>query len=67
MKLSDLITGDDGLAIEPAYALSAIVVIVGLGLEVYGVLFGKTFDIQAYGVGSAAMLGGLGLSAKLGK
>lgn len=67
MKLSDLVTGDDGLALEPAYALSALVVVVGLGLEVYSVLFGKTFDIQAYGVGCAAMLGGLGLSAKFGK
>lgn len=67
MKLSDLFTGDDGLALEPAYALSTVVVLVGLGLEVYSVLFGKPFDMQAYGMGSAAMLGGLGLSAKLGK
>ena len=67
MKLSDLITGDDGLAIEPAYALSAAVILVGLGLEVYSVLFGKPFDFQAYGVGAVGLLSGLGLSAKLGK
>lgn len=67
MKLSDLVTGDDGLALEPAYALSTLVILIGLGLEVYSVVFGKPFDYQAYGLGSVALLTGLGLSAKLGK
>ena len=67
MKLSDLVTGDDGLALEPAYALSTLAVLVGLFLEVYSVLTGKPFDIQAYGIGFGGLLGGLGISAKLGK
>ncbi|MFC6520154.1 hypothetical protein ACFQAT_10575 [Undibacterium arcticum] len=40
---------------------------IGLGLEVYSVVFGKPFDFQAYGIGAAALLAGLGLSAKFGK
>jgi hypothetical protein len=67
MKLSDLITGDDGSALEPAYAMSTLVIVIGLGLEVYCTLAGKPFDLQAYGIGAAALLGGLGISAKLGK
>jgi hypothetical protein len=67
MKLSDLITGDDGKALEPAYAMSTLVIVVGLCLQVYSTIYGKPFDLQAYGIGAAALLGGLGISAKLGK
>jgi hypothetical protein len=66
-KLMQLVTGDDNLTLEPAYAWSAVAVLVGLGLEIYSVAAGKAFDMQAYGIGAAALLGGLGVSAKLGK
>lgn len=66
-KLLQLVTGDDNITLEPSYAWSAVAVLVGLGLEIYSVATGKAFDMQAYGIGAAALLGGLGVSAKLGK
>ncbi|MFC3111397.1 hypothetical protein ACFOFO_26230 [Undibacterium arcticum] len=66
-KLLELITGDDNLTLEPSYLWSGAAVLIGLGLEVYSVVFGKPFDFQAYGIGAAALLAGLGLSAKFGK
>ena len=66
-RLLELVTGDSGLVLEPAYAWSALAVLVGLGLEIYSVITGKPFDMQAYGIGAAALLTGLGLSAKFGK
>ncbi|VXB26088.1 conserved hypothetical protein [Burkholderia sp. 8Y] len=66
-RLLQLVTGDDNVTLEPAYAWSAVAVIVGLGLGVYSVATGKPFDMQSYGTGAAALLAGLGISAKLGK
>jgi uncharacterized membrane protein len=66
-RLLQLVTGDDNATLEPAYAWSAVAVVVGLALEVYSVATGKPFDMQAYGVGAASLLAGLGVSAKLGK
>ncbi|HDR9065463.1 TPA: hypothetical protein ACU967_002220 [Burkholderia contaminans] len=66
-KLMQLITGDDNRTLEPAYAWSAVVIVVGLGLEIYSVAAGKPFDFQAYGIGAVGLLGGLGLSARIGK
>jgi hypothetical protein len=67
VKLSDLITTDDGANLEPAYALSTLAVVIGLGLQVASFVTGKPFDIQAYGIGAGSLLTGLGLSAKFGK
>lgn len=67
MKLLQLITGDDNLTLEPSYAFSALAILIGLGLEVYSVVTGKPFDMQAYGIGAGALLTGLGMSAKFGK
>lgn len=67
MKLMDLITTDDGKTLEPAYWWTAVVIVVGLALEVFSVVTGKPFDFQAYGIGAVGLLGGLGLSAKFGK
>jgi uncharacterized membrane protein len=68
MKLMQLVTGDDNATLEPAYAFSALAILIGLGLEVYSVLVpGHPFDIQAYGIGAGSLLTGLGLSAKFGK
>jgi hypothetical protein len=66
-RLIHLITGDDNFTLEPSYFWSAAAVLIGFGLEIYSVVFGKPFDIQAYGIGAAALLAGLGVSAKLGK
>jgi uncharacterized membrane protein len=67
MKLLQLITGDDNATLEPAYLWSAAAVAIGLGLEIYSVIAGKPFDMQAYGIGAGALLTGLGMSAKFGK
>jgi uncharacterized membrane protein len=67
MKLLQLITGDDNATLEPAYLWPAVVFVVGLSLEVFSVVTGKPFDMQAYGVGAGVLLGGLGVSAKFGK
>jgi hypothetical protein len=67
MKLLQLITADDNFTLEPAYFWSAAAAVIGFGLEIYSVLLGKPFDFQAYGIGAAAILAGLGLSAGLGK
>ena len=66
-KILEAITGDDNVTIEPAYLWAAVVITVGLGLEIYSVISGKAFDFQAYGVAAIALLSGLGISAKLGK
>jgi hypothetical protein len=66
-KLFELITGDDNVTLEPSYFWTAIVILIGLGLEIYSVVFGKTFDFQSYGIGAIGLLTGLGLSAKFGK
>lgn len=67
MNLTQLVTGDDNKTLEPAYALSTLAIVVGLALSVASFITGKPFDIQAYGIGAASLLGGLGLSAKFGK
>lgn len=66
MKLSELITTDDNSTLEPAYVLWVLAVIVGLGLEVFSVFSGKPFDLQAYGLGTGALLAFGGLGKKLG-
>ncbi|MEI6002737.1 hypothetical protein H3V53_38260 [Paraburkholderia bengalensis] len=66
-RLAQLITGDDNATLEPAYFWGAVVILTGLGLEVFSVVTGKPFDLQAYGIGASALLAGLGVSAKLGK
>lgn len=65
-KLLELITGDDNMTLEPAYVWWAVVIIVGLGLEIYCVIVGKAFDLQAYGIGAGVLMLGAGFSKKLG-
>lgn len=65
-KLMELITGDDNVTIEPAYLWWAVALLVGLGLEIYVVIAGKTFDLQAYGIGVGALLALGGAGKKLG-
>ncbi len=65
-KLLELITGEDNVTIEPAYFWWAAALAVGLSLEIYAVVAGKPFDLQAYGLGVGALLGLGGLGKKLG-
>lgn len=65
-KLLEAITGEDKQTIEPAYLWWALSVLVGLGLEIYSVVAGKPFDLQAYGVGVDALLVGAGVGKKMG-
>ncbi len=55
-KLLELITGDDNTTLQPAYAWGALMVIIGLVLEVWAVTNGKPFDMLAYGGGCGALL-----------
>lgn len=66
MKLLELITGEDNATLEPAYAWWALAILIGLGLEIYSVVKGKPFDLQAYGIGIGALLAAAGLGKKLG-
>jgi len=61
-KLLEAITGEDSLTIEPAYLWGALVVVVGLGLEVHSVVVGKPCDLQQSGIGVGALIVGAGLS-----
>ena len=64
-KLNELVTGQDNVTLEPAYAWWGLAIIVGLSLEVYSVLSGKPFDFQSYGVGVGALMVGAGFSKKV--
>lgn len=66
-KLLELLTGDDNSTMEPSYFWSAVVIVVGLGLQIYSTVTGGSFNLSEYGIGAGAMLAGLGLSAKIGK
>lgn len=65
-KLLEAVTGDDNVTLEPAYCWGAVFAAAGLVLQIYSTVTGKAFDLQGYGIGSAALLAGLGLGKKLG-
>lgn len=65
-KLIELLTGEDNRTLEPAYVWWALSILVGLGLEIYSILTGKPFDLQAYGIGVGALMVGAGWSKKVG-
>jgi predicted membrane metal-binding protein len=65
MRLSELITGEDNVTLDPHFALGVLAVLVGLGLEVVAVMCGRQFDLQAYGVGVGVLLAGMGAGKKL--
>lgn len=66
MHPHELITGDDNRTIEPAYFWWGVAIVVGLGLEIYSVVTGKAFDLQAYGIGIGALMIAAGYSKKVG-
>jgi hypothetical protein len=57
-RLIDIITTDDNTTLEFAYIVGLLFAFVGLGLEIYSVIYGKTFDFQAYGIGSGTLIAG---------
>lgn len=66
MHPHELVTGDDNRTLEPAYVWWGVAIVVGLGLEIYSVVAGKPFDLQAYGIGVGALMVAAGLSKKVG-
>jgi hypothetical protein len=50
------LTGIDGATIDFGRVLIALACLVGIGLEVYAVVFTKPFDIQAFGIGMGTLL-----------
>lgn len=66
MHPHELITGDDNHTLEPAYVWWGVAIVVGLGLEIYSVVTGKAFDLQAYGIGIGALMIAAGYSKKVG-
>ena len=66
-KLMELITADDNTTLEPVYAWAAPIIVVGIGLEIYSVIYGKTFSLQDYGLGVAAILAAVGVPSIFNK
>ncbi|EPS1221715.1 hypothetical protein ACVBR5_000946 [Burkholderia cenocepacia] len=62
----ELVTGDDNKTLEPAFAFGAAAFAIGMALEVYAVVTGKAFDLQAYGIGAGALIALVGAGKKLG-
>lgn len=54
--LIQLFSGADNITLEMFRMLACASVLIALGLEVYAVVFGKIFDIQAYGIGLGSVL-----------
>lgn len=66
VRIQELLTGADSSSLVPAYVWWAVSMTVGLGLEVYSVITGNPFDLQAYGIGVGALMVGAGWSKKVG-
>jgi hypothetical protein len=63
--LKHLFTGIDGVTYDIGRVGGALSFLVGLGLEVYSVVWHVPFDFLAYGAGIAAMAAGIGALLKL--
>lgn len=62
---TQLLTGKDGKTHDIGRWAAAVAFLVGMGLEVYAVVFAKEFNFLAYGGGVAAMATGIGALLKL--
>lgn len=57
----DMFTEPDGVTFCPARAIALIMALGGVGLAIVDVVIHKRpFDLQSYGVGAGALLGGTG-------
>ena len=68
--LKDLVTDIDNSTYDMIRVLAVLSVVVGLSLQVWVVIrwFGpapQPFDFQQFGIGLAAMFGGVGVALKL--
>lgn len=64
--LKQLLTGRDNNTHDLFRWLSLVSVLTALGLEIYSVVWlKKAFDMQAYGLGLAAVFAGAGAGLKL--
>ncbi len=66
--IKDCLTGIDGESFDIGRVLWALAFLIGMGLEIYSVIEGKQFDLQAFGIGVGALLlaggGALNLKSK---
>lgn len=60
-----LLTGADNVTWHFGKVAGGLAFLVGMGLEVYSVVFEKKFDPTAYGLGVGAMAGGIATLIKL--
>ena len=60
--INDILTEKDNVTHDSVGWLSCLSVVAGIVLQIYCTLKGIPFDAQAYGIGSAAIIGSLGFS-----
>lgn len=66
--LKDWFTEQDNTTHDVAKVLAALIVLTGLGLSAYAVLWaGDKFDVTAFGTGFALLFGGVGAALALKK
>lgn len=65
--LTQIVTGRDNFTVDAFRVLALIAVLVGIGLEVFVVIWraGQGFDLQAYGLGIGGLLLAAGGALKL--
>jgi hypothetical protein len=65
--LTQMMTGKDNITFDVFRLLAVVAVIVGIGLEVFVVIWraGVGFDLQAYGIGIGGLLLAAGGALKL--
>lgn len=63
--ISNILTGKDNKTHDFGRVAGAASLLTGLGLEIYAVYKGQPFDMQAFGIGVAAMATGIGALLKL--
>ena len=64
--LKDILTGVDGVTHDLGRWAGALSFLIGLGLEVYVVVYkSQPFDFTQFGLGVAAMAAGIGAMLKL--
>lgn len=63
--LKHILTGKDNKTYDVTKFLGTICVLVGLGLEIYSVIFGVPFNFAEYGTGIGILLGSIAGSLKL--
>lgn len=65
--LTQLVTGKDNFTVDAFRVLALVAVLVGIGLEVFVVIYraGQGFDLQAYGIGIGGLLLAAGGALKL--